>query len=529
MEGGRPLFRTTPPWLKEKTPEEKAQADLNQEWADLEEQNRRLDLPHLYGWKNYKWASAFIDSTNHMNLLTAANQISKSSTMIRRCITNATDKTRWPMLWAKPPKQFWYCMPGQKQVNAEFATKWSLFLPSGEMKDDPFYGYKVEKKGADIIGIHFNSGVVVYFKTYEQNVAALQSGTCDEIYVDEELPENLYSELSFRLVAVNGYLNAAFTATLGQEFWRLAMEPRDGEVERFPDAFKQTVSLYDAMVYEDGTPSHWSLERIKQIEAMCKSMDEVQKRVHGKFIVVGGRKYGEFDINRHMKDKHLVPATWKIYAGADPGSGGVRSETQRNKPHYPSLVYVAVAPDYRRGRVFLAWIGDDGKRYTAGDLVNKHIELISEFNLKITEQRYDYASRDFYEIASRKGQHFEKAEKRHEKGVPILNTLFKYNMLYLYDTPEIRKLATQLSTLQTTDLKRHADDDLTDSLRYASATIPWDWTVAQESISMVHDKEPDEPLTPQQQEIYDRRKAFEDEGELKMSQEFDEWNDLYGN
>ena len=33
------------------------------------------DLPHLYGHKFYKWQRQFVDSTNRMNLLTAANQI----------------------------------------------------------------------------------------------------------------------------------------------------------------------------------------------------------------------------------------------------------------------------------------------------------------------------------------------------------------------------------------------------------------------------------------------------------------------
>ena len=37
------------------------------------------NLPHLYGRKWYRWAKAFFDSCNRMNLLCAANQISKGA------------------------------------------------------------------------------------------------------------------------------------------------------------------------------------------------------------------------------------------------------------------------------------------------------------------------------------------------------------------------------------------------------------------------------------------------------------------
>ena len=37
-------------------------------------------LPHLHGWKWYKWAREFFESTNRQNFLCAANQISKSLT-----------------------------------------------------------------------------------------------------------------------------------------------------------------------------------------------------------------------------------------------------------------------------------------------------------------------------------------------------------------------------------------------------------------------------------------------------------------
>jgi len=76
-------------------------------------------LPHLYGFPWYTWAKKFFDSRNRKCLITAANQISKSSTQIRKVIHWATAVNLWPELWPdKTPRVFWYMYP-----SLEVATK----------------------------------------------------------------------------------------------------------------------------------------------------------------------------------------------------------------------------------------------------------------------------------------------------------------------------------------------------------------------------------------------------------------------
>jgi hypothetical protein len=482
---------------------------------------KEVELPFLHAYKWYSWARAFYESKNKINLLTAANQASKSSTQIRRALNHATNKELWPELWNSRPNQFWYLYPTRDQIDAEFETKWKLFLPRGAMKEDPYYGWTMERRNGHIGAIHFNSGVHLYFKTYSQDAQALQSGTCDEIFCDEELDVDLFDELCFRLTATDGYFNMVFTATQGQDQWRRAMEPGEGEEEFLPQAFKQTVSLYECLKYEDDTPGPWTLERIKAVEQRCSTVNEIQKRVFGRFIVSGGLKYESFDIKRHFKEMPAVrvPKGWLLYAGADPGGGG--------KSHPSALVYVAVKPNYRAGRVFLGWRGD-GIVTTAGDVVNKHISLAKLYNLReFTDRRYDWGSKDFGEIAQRMGHPFQKAEKSHEKGEEVLNTLFKNNMLFIYEDHELRKLGHELATLKKDAVKRHEKDDFADALRYCVTTIPWDWTAVMESMP---DESPEEVLTPHQQEVRDRRRAFEDDSERekrRIEDEFEEWNQAY--
>ena len=201
-------------------------------------------LPHLYGWKNYPWCREFLETTNRNVFLTAANQIGKSSTQIRKVIDWATNKNLWPSLWRREPRQFWYLYPTREVASIEFETKWKPdFLPKDKFKNHPIYGWREEKKSrGEIFAIHFNSGVSVYFKTYAQDSQHLQSATVDYIATDEELPDFLYDELNFRRNATDGYFSMVFTATIGQELWRRTMEPKAGEEETFPTAWKKQVS-----------------------------------------------------------------------------------------------------------------------------------------------------------------------------------------------------------------------------------------------------------------------------------------------
>lgn len=485
----------------------------------------REGLPFLYGWKWYTWARKFFESWNKINLLCAANQISKSSTQIRKCIDWATDRTKWPMLWPRGnPIQFWYLYPTSSQANIEFLTKWLQFLPSGKFKDDPYYGWSVEKKQGNVYAIHFNSGVHIFFKTYAQDAQALQTGTCDALFCDEELPVDRYNELVFRISASDGYFHMVFTATLGQEFWRLAMQPKQGEVETLPEAFKQVVSMYDCLFYEDGTASHWTEEKIQQVKGRCKDSDEVLKRVYGHFLLNdGGKTYECFDIKRHMKPPHPLDSSWMVYTGVDIGGGG--------RSHPGAIIFIKVAPDFKKGRVVLGWRGDNLGDTTAGDIYNEYVSLREANHMRPVMQSYDWGAKDFKTISDRMGDSFIAADKDHERGEQMLNTLFKNDMLLIYESAELNKLAQELVGLRKETPKNKAKDDFCDALRYAVARIPWDWSAI--ATDAPPEAEPERKLTAKQLEIAERRKqmvdaeAFDHETQ-RIEAEFDEWNDLYG-
>lgn len=490
----------------------------------------RKSLRHLYGMKWYSWAWEFFNSKNHYNFLCAANQISKSSTQIRKCIHWATAPELWPELWPTAPTQFWYFYPDRKVSHAEYKEKWCKeWLPigpedegtdpltiqkKGAYHSHPIYGWRPTFSDGKIESITFNSGVTVYMKSYEQAASSLQTSSVYAMFCDEELPEHLLPELQARCfsASINGYFHMVFTATIGQEIWRETIEEK-GRNEKFTTAWKRQVSMFDCLEYMDGSPSPWTESKIQEIIDNQKDENEVQRRVFGKFVVGKDRKYPGFQRSKNYVPGHPVPKNWLIYSGVDIGSGGTA--------HPAAIVFVAVKPDFSAGRVFRCWRGD-GHLTESGDILDKWLELKGSMHLVISA--YDHQAKDFFIVASRRGFAFTKADKGKEVGEGRLNTLFKKGMLKIYDDcPESHKLVTELQNLKNSTPKPRAKDDLIDALRFAVMAIPWDFSVinAPEAV-----KKPPEKFGSEREEYWEELKQQKGSGLDLIVSEMDEYTEM---
>lgn len=499
---------------------------LRRKKKELEAQKEILaeGLPHLYKFKWYKWAKDFFDSMNPMNLISAANQISKSSTQIRKAIEWSGNPKLWPKLWKNEVRMMWYLYPSKELFGIEWNTKWAQFMPKNEFKNHDTYGWKEIKEKGDFIGLKFNSGMHLYFRTYAQQASTLQAGTLGAVFCDEELPAHLYPELSIRLAATEGYFHMVCTPTLNQTMWRLAFQA-EGELEKWPGALKLQVSMFDCMEYIDGTPGAYNPEKIQKVIDSCSSPIEVERRVFGKFITEEGRMYHAYNTHKHLISPYEIPKRWEKYVGIDIGSGG--------DAHPPAIVFIAVREDYKLGIVYKGWLGDDGSNYTSGDIYNRYLEVKGSDN--IVDKRYDHAAKDFKTISDRAGDSFLSADKAHDRGEEILNTLFKHSMLFIFDSIEGQKLDQQLMTLMKDTPKTKAVDDYADAMRYAAVTIPWDF-------SHILEEQPESRVRKERvytdeewviKEMDERRAMMVDEGsELKdewslINEEIAEWNSLY--
>lgn len=478
----------------------------------LEKQlKERQDLPHLYLYKHYNWSRKFYESTNKRNVLCAANQLSKSSTMIRRFIHRATSPNMWKTWWpnlrdGQVPTPFWYGYPSFPVATQEFEYKWKQFLPKD--KDHPIYGWKEEYKSGEIKIVHFNTKIDLVFKAYKQDPADLQAGSVFEMGLDEEPPEDLMSELEMRLNATDGYFSTVFTATLGQQFWREIVEDKTrwNGADGIEAAFVQQVSLYDSQFYEDGSQSPWDEMAIKRAISRCRSEREVQRRVLGRFVVDEGLKYQGYEKTRNYRSTPPIKDPL-YYAGIDYGSGGMA---------HPSAICISeVSQAFDRARIIRFWRGD-GESTTPDDVVKKYLELSR--GLVIQTVYYDWATAALGEIASRLGLFFVKAEKSHEIGEGTLNSLFKTGVLTIEPSVDAEKLSLEFESLLQSTSKNKARDDGIDATRYTFSKLPWDWEAI---TNMKPPPDQEKPLTSYEKARTGRVPVILQD---QLDAEFEEWD-----
>lgn len=441
-----------------------------------EESHRR---PHLFSQKFYPWQRELFNCREKIQVLTAANQVGKSSTMIKKNIEWATNEDLWPDLWpaawaeGQKPSQFVYLYPSKDIATSEYYDKWIPLLPP---QDDPELGWKPILFSKYIWGINFiHKNIIIYFKTYRQGEELLQAGTYWFVSCDEELPINLLPELQARITATNGYMMFGFTATIGQEFWKQVVEDRT----KLTDAWVKQVSLFDCMKFEDGSQSRWTEQRINQVIDRCTSKAEVARRVYGRFVKDEGLRYPMFERGKHVEPWHMIPADWEYYAGIDYGSGGL-------KAHPSGIIFVAVNPSKTKVRMVRCWRGDD-RMTTAQDVINQYILMAKGIEEKVVAVHYDWSASDLGTIAARMGLPFQKANKGRNEGITAINTLFKTGTMILYEPVEglpidpshleTFKLVSELESLdaQLNKVDGFMADDLADSLRYTVISIPIDW------------------------------------------------------
>lgn len=495
-------------------------------------------LPHRYAFKRYHWQHEYqVNRMNKQRLICAANQIGKSSIQICEWIEIATTPQLWPKMWPsiftnnkKANPYIWYLYPNQDTVMTEFLEKWEPdFLPRLEFKDHPVFGWKHHIVNKVLKKITFNSGFTVYFKTYNQNVMDLQSGTVYAVCADEELPINLLPELEARLYATDGYFSMAFTATIGQEFWRQVVEGT-GKDEKWIHAWKKQISMYDCLEYIDGSKSVWTRDRIKRIEDNCSSNNVRLRRVFGKFIKDTGLLFHGFDRDRNYKPFPKTPSGkyykgcpkgWSVYTSVDYGSGGESN-------HPSSMSFMSIDSNLTKIRWFRGRRMDKIET-SAGDLFEAYKGLRGGLDPVI--QSYDFAGNDFGIIAERAGESWNKAKKDHSLGEAAVNTAFKTGMLIIYYDPddendESIKLVHELESLSIGYDKRKTLDDLIDTVRYTLMSMPIDWEQIYGSGEAVKKNKEPKKGSPEDVRPWSSREE-EQSDKSEIDSEINEWNELY--
>lgn len=256
---------------------------------------------------------------------------------------------------------------------------------------------------------------------------------------DEELPHVYWSETSARRDGLNidGYFNMAFTATLSQRFWYEAMECIGLPEERFRDAKKIQVSLYDCQQYMDGTKTGWTNERIQKRIDSCQSEKEVLRRVMGRFVneelsIISGfseeqnYKHGEF----------IVPSTWSRIISFYVSSVGT------------GICVLAVSAEF--DKVVVAECHKlDLTSYEA-------LEKLHALRGKKSAELYINAEPlDFIEMSQNSGIFFQTVKNPKNGLKDKINSYFKTGVLEIAKSKNSHELIMQIRTIKESDVKSY--------------------------------------------------------------------------
>lgn len=477
------------------------------EEAQRLEKKKQLEasLPHLFAFKPYQWTLDYWNSPNRMKFICAGNQVSKSSTQIRHAIDLATDPSKWPKFFPKRnPHTFWYIYPDGNKIQEEFDQKWEReFMPTGMMRNHHQYGWSKIYHRSNFVGIRFNTGVSLYFKSWRQD---FQSSTIDAVFVDEEIPFDKFDELQQRLNMVEGMFSMVFTATIGQREWFEVMELQGKHNEKFPDAFKRQVSMeYDCKEYADGSPSPFTDEEVARRKARCSSDREINRRIHGRFVSDEGLAFPSFQRDLNVKKRTQTDLMWYFFGGVDIGTGG-------REGHPAAISISAIRPDFRYGKLYKFWRGNKYETTTTTDILNKYNEMTQ--GLMMTGNYYDWHSKEFFLRTQQAGVPFLQADKARDFGFDLLNTLFRNQMFDIEEGPDTEDLIYELENLKTGEKKTRAEDDGIDSLRYSLSSVTWDFSAITS-----------EPVLPKTEiKIEDRKRETRYDPRLYKKRNEDEWD-----
>jgi phage terminase large subunit-like protein len=165
----------------------------------------------------------------------------------------------------------------------------------------------------------------IFFLSYEMGRESWQGGAVDMIWLDEELPEDIYSEASARLIDKRGdmLLTQTPVSGLGWAYDRIYLPSisgvRDSVVIQGALATKDPNREYG--VGESLVP-HLDRQQIVRFAQIIKDPDERDIRIFGEFKGRSGGVYKMFDPSIHVIPPFAMSPNYEIWGAVDPGYHG---------------------------------------------------------------------------------------------------------------------------------------------------------------------------------------------------------------
>lgn len=282
------------------------------------EQSRIMQSnPLLYGLPPHQGQMKVHVATDKEVLLIAANRWGKSVCGMRETLMRATGLHPYKQI--RPHDVIW-C--GFKEYG--FYNKVTKRLFNDWVPKNHLIQFHDSEKWATFR--RKDGGVcTVYFLSYEMGRESWQGGAVDFIWLDEELPFDIYKEASARLIDRRGDMLMTQTPVsgLGWAYDEIYIPARAQQ--------RNTLIVQGALATKDETKPykigeplvpHMDRDQIIRFAKIVKDPDERDIRIFGEFRGRSGGVYRVFDPTIHVIPPFEIPKYFEIWGGVDPGFHG---------------------------------------------------------------------------------------------------------------------------------------------------------------------------------------------------------------
>lgn len=251
-------------------------------------------------------------------LLIAANRWGKSWALLREALWRATGTHPYKRL--RPHEVIWVGFPDFPFYTKVTKRIFDYWCPPEYLLDfnqsEKWAKFRREDGGE----------CTMFFLSYESGREKWQGGAVDCVLLDEEHPEEIYSEALARLINRRGTMIQGLTPVsgMGWIYDRIYLPAKQGR--------KKNVHVIEGALaeYDETRPygigrirvPHLDYQQVRRFAEEIPDEDERAIRIFGQFRARSGTVYKQFDDSVHVIEPFEIPPHWEIWGAADPGYHG---------------------------------------------------------------------------------------------------------------------------------------------------------------------------------------------------------------
>jgi phage terminase large subunit-like protein len=287
------------------------------QWAGERERLLRDD-PLNYGFPPHQGQLQFHRSAAKEVFLVAANRWGKSVSGIREVLWRAT--MTHPYKPNRPHDVIWCGF-----VDFGFYIKVTKRLFDEWVPRQYLIQFHESEKWAKVK--RRDGGVcTIFFLSYESGRMSWQGGAVDCIWLDEELPQDIYHEATARVVDRRGDMLLTQTPVSGlgwayDEIYLPAVTGSRPGTQVIQGALAERDPSREMEIGESLVP-HLSRDQILRLAKASRDPDERAIRVFGEFRGRSGGVYKAYDPEVHVVPAFKIPKYYEVWGGCDPGFHG---------------------------------------------------------------------------------------------------------------------------------------------------------------------------------------------------------------